>query len=63
MATSSHKDEPGQPPADGTKPRMDEALRRKLETPAKPHKDFSGKGGKGPKPPAPKARNFRHQGR
>jgi hypothetical protein len=42
---------------------MDEALRQKLNTPPKPHKDFTGKGGKGPKPTAPKSRNFRHQGR
>ena len=63
MVTSSDKDEPGQPPSGGAKPRMDEALRKMLEPPTKPHKDFTGKGGKGPKPPAPKARNFRHQGR
>ena len=46
-----------------TAKRKDDALRRALNTPPKPHKDVIGKGGKGPKPSAPKARNFRHQGR
>ena len=63
MVSSSHKDENGQPSSGAPKPRMDDTLRKMLETPPKPHKDFTGKGGKGPKPPAPKARNFRHQGR
>ena len=63
MVNSSHNDETGQPSSGGSKPRMDDALRKMLETQPKPHKDFTGKGGKGPKPPAPKARNFRHQGR
>jgi hypothetical protein len=63
MVTNSNKDENGHPSAGQAKPGMDEALRRALNTPSKPHKDFMGKGGKGPKPPAPKVRNFRHQGR
>jgi hypothetical protein len=46
-----------------TKRRMDDALRRALNTPPKPHKDIAGKGGKSPKPPTSKGRNFRHQGR
>ena len=63
MVNSSHKDESAQPSPADSKPRMDEALRKMLNTPPKPHKDFMGKGGKGPKPQGPKARNFRHQGR
>jgi hypothetical protein len=44
-----------------TKKRMDDALRRALSAPPKPHKDIAGKRGKSPKPA--KARIQRHQGR
>ena len=44
-----------------TKQRMDDALRRALNTPPKPHKDIAGKAGKSPK--AQKPRINRHQGR
>lgn len=46
-----------------TAKRMDDALRRALNTPPKPHKDAIGKGAKSPKPKAQKGRIFRHQGR
>ena len=37
-----------------TKARMDDALRRALTTPPKPHKDIAGKRGKSPKRKAKK---------
>jgi hypothetical protein len=44
-----------------TSRRMDDALRRALTTPPKPHKDIAGKKAKSPK--QGKARISRHQGR
>ena len=38
-----------------TKQRMDDALRRALNTPHKPHKDIAGKGSKSPKAKARKS--------
>jgi hypothetical protein len=38
-----------------TTKRMDDALRRAMNTPPKPHKDIAGKGCKSPKPKAKKA--------
>jgi hypothetical protein len=44
-----------------TQKRMDDALRRALNTPPKPHNEIGGKKGKGAKPPKPRIN--RHQGR
>jgi hypothetical protein len=55
------KNETGQHSEKDTEKRMDDALRRALSAPPKPHKDIAGSRGKSPK--VPKARAIRHQGR